>query len=68
MAKTGIDPYPQGATIACCCQLLDHVWGADVGQHTIITDHIQGIVPEDVGREHDLGDRGPQVIASGLGA
>ena len=68
MAKAGVQTYPQRTTIARGRQLLEHVRGADVGQHTILTDDVQGIVSKHIGREHDLGDGAIQGIASGTGA
>src|SRR5215471_15810487 len=60
VAKARIQTYTQRTTIAGCCQLVEHVWGADVRQHPILAYDVQGIIPEHVSREHDLGDRSPQ--------
>ena len=68
VAKARIQTYPQRPPITRCHQLVEHVRGADVGQHPIVADDVQGIIPEHVGREHDLGDCSPQGIPSGLGA
>src|ERR1051325_11075770 len=62
VAKARIQTYPQRTLIARCRQLVEHVRGTDVGQYPILADDVQSIIPEHVGREHDLGDCSPHGI------